>query len=188
MGYTINNSFLLPLPCWFRGNFTRCQGFGVCCQILQSWFVCAIALCREREVGADRYSSIEFQWHCYFPVKGSDSVKLTSSQQKVFSFGHLPLLLPLFAWFVFWAPVCQAGVFSEQLFTIDSRFRSSFECSFLWLKLQDSVKVLSGFRSAAVLVNKPWGNPAKYNLHCCGLCMFTKCYCFDSVLEDMFLL
>ena len=44
------------------------------------------------------------------------------------------------------------------------------------------------FRSVAMLVNKPWGNTAKYNLQCCKVCVFTKYYCFDSVLEDMFLL
>lgn len=37
--------FLCPVD--LGGNFTRCEGFGVCCQILQSWFVCASTLPRE---------------------------------------------------------------------------------------------------------------------------------------------
>lgn len=44
------------------------------------------------------------------------------------------------------------------------------------------------FRSIAVLVNKSWGNPAKSDLQCCRVCMFTKYYCLDTVLGDMFLL
>lgn len=44
------------------------------------------------------------------------------------------------------------------------------------------------FRSIAMLENKPRSNAAKYDLQCCKFCVFTKYYCFDIVLEDMFLL
>lgn len=42
------------------------------------------------------------------------------------------------------------------------------------------------FGSRAVLVHKPRGYPAKDDLRCCALCMFTKYYCFDGVWVDMF--
>lgn len=62
---------------------------------------------------------------------------------------------------------------------------------FIWIPL--STAETSGlcqglFSSTAVLVNKPWGSPAKHDLCCCRVSVFTKYYYFDNVLEDMFLL
>lgn len=101
----------------------------------------------------------------------------------MFCFGQFPLLISLFAWLVFWTPLSEASAFSKHLFN--------------WLTLPFFMRILlavaetsglcqGAFGSRAVLVHKPPGYPAKDDLRCCSLCMFTKYYCFDGVLVDMF--
>lgn len=162
----------------------RCQGFGECCQILQRRFVCASTL--PSEIGGHWW--VLFHWvlvALLFSVEGSDSVKFNFSA-KSFQFCSLASPPP------FVCLVCFLSTSVSGRRVSRAAFHNWLMCSFfIWMLLpmaETSGFCQGWFRSTAVLVNKPWGNPAKSNLRCCSLCVFTKCYCLDSVLEDMFLL